>query len=130
VIDEVNILQATRRAMQQAAGELQPGPEFLLVDALNIPDIPIRQFPIIKGDCLSISIACASIIAKVDRDQLMRTYDDLYPGYGFANHKGYGTREHLTSLMKKGPSPIHRLSFEPVKSRFGSQTKVQLNLFE
>jgi len=130
VIDQVNILQATKQAMHRASSGLQPGPDYILVDALRIPEIEVPQFPIIKGDCLSISIACASIIAKVERDRLMEVYDDLYPGYGFAAHKGYGTREHLSTLMKKGPSPIHRFSFEPIKSRFGPQDIIQLNLFE
>jgi ribonuclease HII len=115
-IDQQNILQATLEAMRSAVLELVPRPDFLLVDAVKIPDMKIVQYPLIKGDSLSISIACASIIAKVERDQIMQTYDHIYPGYGFARHKGYATREHLAALEKLGPSPIHRGSFEPVRS--------------
>lgn len=115
-IDQKNILQATLEAMRVAVGELWPRPDFLLIDAVKIPDMKIIQYPIVKGDSLSISIACASIIAKVERDQIMRTYDQIHPGYGFARHKGYATREHLAALKKLGPSPIHRCSFEPVRS--------------
>jgi ribonuclease HII len=118
-IDEINILNATRRAMSAAVRELQVKPDLLLIDALKINDIPIRQQSIIKGDSLSISIACASILAKVERDAAMQVYDRLYPGYGFARHKGYATREHLEALTRLGPSPIHRRSFEPVKSMVG-----------
>ncbi|MCX5780816.1 MAG: ribonuclease HII, partial [Firmicutes bacterium] len=115
-IDQKNILQATLEAMRLAVGELWPRPDFLLIDAVKIPDMKIIQYPIVKGDSLSISIACASIIAKVERDQIMGTYDQIHPGYGFARHKGYATREHLIALKKLGPSPIHRCSFEPVRS--------------
>ena len=118
-IDQENILRATKEAMHTAVNELQPIPDFLLVDAVRIPAINIRQYPIIKGDSLSISIACASIIAKVERDQSMQAYDSIYPGYGFARHKGYATREHIIALENKGPVPIHRASFEPVKSILG-----------
>lgn len=115
-LDEINILNATREAMRLAVENLYPQPNFLLIDALSLPDIRIRQRAIIKGDSLSVSIACASIIAKVERDAAMESFDRLYPGYGFIRHKGYATREHLESLLAKGPSPIHRRSFEPVKS--------------
>ncbi len=115
-IDQKNILQATKEAMHSAVNELRPMPDFLLVDAVQIPALNIRQYPIIKGDSLSISIACASIIAKVERDQSMQAYDSIYPGYGFARHKGYATREHIMALANKGPVPIHRASFQPVKS--------------
>lgn len=115
-IDQKNILQATLEAMRTAVLELVPCPDFLLVDAVKIPDMKIVQYPIIKGDSLSISIACASIIAKVERDQVMHTYDQIYPGYGFARHKGYATREHLAALAQLGSCPIHRGSFEPVRS--------------
>lgn len=115
-IDKKNILQATLEAMRIAVLELVPRPDFLLIDAVKIPDMKIVQYPLIKGDSLSISIACASIIAKVERDQIMMTYDDIYPGYGFCRHKGYATREHLTALATLGPSPIHRCTFEPVRS--------------
>jgi len=129
-IDARNILQATQEAMYIAVHELLPVPDFLLIDAVKIPDMEIKQYPIIKGDSLSISIACASIIAKVERDEAMQAYDGLYPGYGFARHKGYGTREHIAALMNLGPSPIHRGSFEPLKSILGNKETTQLNLFE
>jgi len=129
-IDEKNILQATKEAMRMAVNELRPRPDFLLIDAVRIPDIDIRQYPIIKGDSLSISIACASIVAKVERDCSMEAFDHLYPGYGFSKHKGYATREHILALDHYGPSPIHRGSFEPVKSILGGKYGVQPNLFE
>lgn len=129
-IDEINILNATRRAMSAAVRELQVKPDLLLIDALKITDIHIRQQSIIKGDSLSISIACASILAKIERDAAMEVYDVLYPGYGFARHKGYATREHMEALTRLGPCPIHRRSFEPVKSMVGeSQIGLQPGLF-
>lgn len=115
-LDDINILNATRKAMHIAVAELYPGPDFLLIDALKLSDIGIRQQSIIKGDSLSFSIACASILAKVERDASMEHFDLLYPGYEFAKHKGYATREHIKALMDKGPCAIHRSSFEPVKS--------------
>lgn len=118
-LDKVNILNATREAMYACVRELIVKPDLLLIDAVKIPDILINQQSIIKGDSLSISIACASILAKVERDQAMQAFDNLYPGYGFARHKGYATREHLEALARLGPSPIHRRSFEPVKSMAG-----------
>ncbi|MDD3364118.1 MAG: ribonuclease HII [Syntrophomonas sp.] len=129
-IDQQNILLATKEAMRTAVNELLPVPDFLLIDAVKIPDINIRQYPIIKGDSLSISIACASIIAKVERDQSMQAYDRIYPGYGFARHKGYATREHIIALENFGPTPIHRGSFEPVKSILGGAYGAQPNLFK
>jgi ribonuclease HII len=129
-IDQTNILQATKEAMRIAVKELLPVPDFLLIDAVKIPDIDIRQYPIIKGDSLSISIACASILAKVERDQSMQVYDSMYPGYGFAKHKGYATREHIRALENIGSTPIHRGSFEPVKSMFGGAYGAQPNIFE
>lgn len=129
-IDQKNILQATKEAMRTAVHELAFRPDFLLVDAVNIPDLDIKQYSIIKGDTLSISIACASIIAKVERDCVMQAYDSIYPGYGFARHKGYATREHIIALEGLGPTPIHRGSFEPVKTMLGIQNGVQLSLFE
>lgn len=129
-IDRKNILLATKEAMRTAVIELLPVPDFLLIDAVKIPDISIRQYPIIKGDSLSISIACASILAKVERDRSMQSYNDLYPGYGFASHKGYATRDHILALEKFGPAPIHRISFEPVRSIVGGSNGVQPNLFE
>ena len=111
VIDEINILQATYRAMQQAFKMLSPTPECTLNDAVTIPGISVRQVPIIKGDAKSASIAAASIIAKVTRDRLMKEYDKLYPEYGFASHKGYGSKMHMDALKKYGPCEIHRKTF-------------------
>lgn len=111
VIDDINILQATYRAMREAINELDVKPDILLNDAVNIPEVNIKQVPIIKGDAKSISIAAASIIAKVERDRLMAMYDELYPEYGFAKNKGYGSKEHIEALRKYGPCPIHRRSF-------------------
>jgi len=111
VIDEINILQATYEAMRQAVSKLSPEPACLLNDAVRIPDLPMRQVPIIKGDAKSASIAAASIIAKVTRDRLMREYDKLYPEYGFAGHKGYGSAAHMEAIRRLGPCPIHRMSF-------------------
>lgn len=110
-IDEVNILQATYLAMQQAVHQLDPQPQILLNDAVRIPNLEQKQVPIIKGDAKSLSIACASIIAKVTRDRLMREYDKLYPEYGFAGHKGYGCASHIEAIKTYGPCPIHRATF-------------------
>ena len=110
-IDEINILQATYEAMRQAIGKLEKEPDLLLNDAVTIPGVEIRQAPIIKGDAKSVSIAAASIIAKVTRDRLMVQYDEIYPEYGFASNKGYGAAAHLEALKKYGPTPIHRRSF-------------------
>ena len=110
-IDEINILQATYEAMREAISKLHPQPDLLLNDAVTIPQVSIRQIPIIKGDAKSISIGAASIIAKVTRDRLMREYDQLFPGYGFAKNKGYGGEAHIEALKKYGPTPIHRKSF-------------------
>ena len=110
-IDEINILQATYEAMRMAIGELDPVPDLLLNDAVTIPEVTIRQVPIIKGDAKSISIAAASIIAKVTRDRLMTEYEKTYPGYGFAANKGYGSAEHIAAIRELGPTPIHRRSF-------------------
>ncbi|MCD7980941.1 MAG: ribonuclease HII [Clostridiales bacterium] len=110
-IDEINILQATYEAMREAVEKLSPQPTLLLNDAVTIPDVAIRQVPIIKGDAKSISIGAASIIAKVTRDRLMTEYDAVMPEYGFAAHKGYGSAAHIAALRKYGPSPIHRRSF-------------------
>jgi len=129
-IDQKNILQATKEAMRTAVYELTPRPDFLLVDAVSIPDLEIEQYPIIKGDTLSISIACASIIAKVERDNIMYNFDSMFPGFGFAKHKGYATREHIIALENLGPTTIHRGSFEPVKTMLGDQNGLQPSLFE
>ena len=110
-IDEINILQATYEAMREAVSKLEVTPQILLNDAVTIPQITIPQVPIIKGDAKSISIAAASIVAKVTRDRLMREYDRIMPEYGFASNKGYGSKEHIEAIKKYGPTPIHRRSF-------------------
>lgn len=110
-IDEINILQATYEAMRQAVSKLPVVPQILLNDAVTIPGITIPQVPIIKGDAKSVSIAAASIVAKVTRDRLMREYDKIMPQYGFASNKGYGSREHIEAIKKYGPTPIHRRTF-------------------
>lgn len=110
-IDEINILQATYEAMREAISKLSVKPDVLLNDAVKIPQVDIRQVPIIKGDAKSVSIAAASIIAKVTRDRLMEEYDKVLPGYGFASNKGYGSAEHIAALKEIGPAPIHRQSF-------------------
>ncbi|HIU75364.1 MAG TPA: ribonuclease HII [Candidatus Pelethocola excrementipullorum] len=110
-IDEINILQATYEAMREAVGKLEVKPQILLNDAVTIPEVVIPQVPIIKGDARSISIAAASIVAKVTRDRLMVEYDKLMPEYGLASNKGYGSAEHIQALKQHGPSPIHRASF-------------------
>ncbi len=110
-IDEINILQATYEAMREAVGQLSIVPDLLLNDAVTIPEVAIRQVPIIKGDAKSISIGAASIVAKVTRDRLMVQYDEVYPAYGFAANKGYGAQMHIEALKKYGPCPIHRKTF-------------------
>ncbi len=110
-IDEINILQATYEAMRQAIKNLAVRPDILLNDAVTIPEVDIKQIPIIKGDAKCLSIAAASIVAKVARDTLMKQYDEIYPGYGFASNMGYGTAEHIAALKRLGPTPIHRRSF-------------------
>lgn len=115
VIDQVNIYEATKLAMLEAIQELDPRPQHLLIDAMKL-DLPISQTSIIKGDANSLSIAAASIVAKVTRDQMMATYDQEYPGYDFTQNAGYGTSNHLEGLEKHGVTPIHRRSFEPIKS--------------
>ena len=115
VIDQVNIYEATKLAMMEAIGQLEPQPQHLLIDAMRL-DLPISQTSIIKGDANSLSIAAASIVAKVTRDQMMEEFDREYPGYDFAQNAGYGTAKHLAGLDKLGVTPIHRRSFEPIKS--------------
>ncbi len=110
-IDEINVLQATYEAMREAVGQLSIVPDLLLNDAVTIPEVAIRQVPIIKGDAKSISIGAASIVAKVTRDRLMVQYDEVYPAYGFAANKGYGAQMHIEALKKYGPCPIHRKTF-------------------
>jgi ribonuclease HII len=113
IIDEINIYWASKRAMEDAVGKLTLRPDHLLVDAMCL-DCDCAQTPIIHGDALSASIAAASIIAKVERDAMMREFDTLYPGYGLASNKGYGAPQHVKALREKGPTPLHRLSFAPV----------------
>ena len=110
-IDEINILQATYEAMREAIKGLGVQPGLLLNDAVTIPGIEIPQIPIVKGDAKSVSIAAASILAKVTRDHMMMEYDEIYPCYGFGKHKGYGTKAHIEALKTLGPCPIHRGSF-------------------
>ena len=111
LIDEINILQATYEAMREAINALEKTPDILLVDAVHIPDINIKQVGIVKGDAKSVNIAAASILAKVTRDRIMAEYDKIYPDYGFASNKGYGTATHIAALKEVGPCAIHRKSF-------------------
>ncbi|MDD2271417.1 MAG: ribonuclease HII [Desulfuromonadaceae bacterium] len=115
VIDQINILQATRCAMLAAVKQLIPQPDYLLIDGISTIESTIAQKTIKKGDSLSLSIAAASIIAKVTRDRLMIEMDSKYPGYGFSGHKGYGSASHMDAIKRLGPSPIHRLTFRGVK---------------
>ena len=110
-IDEINILQATYEAMREAVAGLAVKPDVLLNDAVTIPGLDILQVPIIKGDAKSLSIAAASILAKVTRDRMMAGYEEMFPGYGFAKHKGYGTAAHIAAIRELGPCPIHRRTF-------------------
>lgn len=121
VIDAQGLTKARRLAMKLAIEQLSPPPECLLIDYLHLPEVPLPQKGIINGDRLCFSIACASIMAKVTRDHLMEEMDKTYPGYGLARHKGYGTREHLASLRRLGPCPIHRQSYQPVKDVTGQE---------
>ncbi|MDI6792552.1 MAG: ribonuclease HII [bacterium] len=114
-IDRINILQATYEAMREAIVNLKTSPEFILVDGRAIPGLTIPQRPLVDGDRLSLSIAAASVIAKVIRDQIMMDYDREYPEYGFARHKGYGTKAHREAIAKLGPCKIHRRSFAPIR---------------
>ncbi|MBE9515238.1 MAG: ribonuclease HII [Chloroflexi bacterium] len=123
VIDSVNILKATKLAMIQAVERLPKKPNFLLIDRLGLSQCPIPQMGITRGDKTCLSIACASIIAKVTRDHIMEDLDRIYPGYGFARHKGYGTRRHVSCLRELGPSPVHRLYFSPVRNVTGVQSR-------
>lgn len=115
VIDAQGIIKATRLAMKLAIDQLSPPPQHLLIDYMLLPEVPLPQKGITDGDNLCLSIACASIVAKVARDRLMVELDRLHPGYGLAEHKGYGTKGHLACLRRLGPSPIHRRSFQPVR---------------
>jgi ribonuclease HII len=115
VIDAQGIIRATRLAMQSAIKQLVPPPQYLLIDYMLLPEVSLPQKGMTDGDSLCFSIACASIMAKVTRDRLMVELDAVYPGYGLAEHKGYGTKQHLACLRRQGPCPIHRRSFRPVK---------------
>ena len=130
-IDFVNIYQASRMAMRMAVNRLNPAPDFLLVDAVHI-DLPLPQRGLIKGDARCHAIAAASILAKVERDACMRVWDEIFPAYGLAAHKGYSTPEHYQALEQYGPTPLHRLSFEPVRahSRFPIVYNPQMQLFD
>ena len=127
MIDERNILQATKYAMREALSQLTIPPQALLLDAIHLPDIELLQRSIIKGDELCLSIAAASIIAKVTRDRIMVQLHDHFPAYGFAQHKGYGTEDHLAALHKHGATPHHRRSFAPVRELFGLFQDEELN---
>jgi ribonuclease HII len=113
-IDAWNIYQASRQAMVAAISQINPFPDYLLLDALEL-DLPIEQKALIHGDARSVSIAAASILAKVERDRRMEEFHDLYPQYGLAQNKGYGTPDHLEALRRHGPSPLHRYSYAPVR---------------
>jgi len=126
VIDSVNILKATKLAMIQAVEKLPKQPNFILIDRVTLSQCPIPQRGITRGDKTCLSIACASIVAKVTRDHMMEEFDRIYPGYGFAQHKGYGTGGHVSCLQKLGPSPIHRLYFAPVRNAIASQNPPSL----
>jgi ribonuclease HII len=115
MIDQINILQAAHRAMHLALSQLAPSPEHALVDGRRVRTLTIPHTPIIKGDCRSYSIAAASVLAKVTRDHIMKDLDALYPDYGFAEHKGYSTPQHLDAIARLGPCPIHRKSFSPFR---------------
>ena len=115
LVDRINILQATRHAMLEAVSQLAPQPDYILIDGISTINSPVPQKTIKKGDSLSLSIAAASIIAKVTRDRLMRELDKVHPGYGFSGHKGYGSALHMEAIRRLGPSPVHRLTFGGVK---------------
>ena len=115
VVDSQGLTKARQLAMKRAINQLAPPPEVLLIDYFTLPEVPLPQKGVTDGDSLCFAIACASIVAKVARDRMMCDFDSLYPGYGLAQHKGYGTRQHLACLRRLGPSPVHRQSFQPVK---------------
>jgi ribonuclease HII len=126
-IDLLNILQATHKGMRIAVGSLEIA-QFALIDGLPVPNMPIPSKAVVKGDEKSASIAAASILAKVYRDRIMDKYSETYTDYGFAENKGYGTKTHLEAIAKYGPCPIHRKTFEPVKSLLNNELKVQMDL--
>jgi ribonuclease HII len=115
MVDKRNVVGATRYAMEQALTSLNPAPDYLLIDHLKLPSLNLPQAAFAKADSISLTVAAASIIAKVTRDRLMREYSAAYPGYAFERHKGYGTAAHRAALAKLGPSPLHRLSYSPVQ---------------
>ncbi|MFY9821908.1 MAG: ribonuclease HII [Thermoanaerobaculia bacterium] len=117
IIDRINILEATRRAMRQALSRLRPAPDCAVIDAVALSGLRFPCFPVVRGDCFSYAVACASIVAKVERDRTMVELDRSYPQYGFAAHKGYSVPEHLAALSTYGPSPVHRLTFQRVLPR-------------
>jgi ribonuclease HII len=125
VIETKGIVKATRLAMRAAVQQLDPAPEYLLIDYMHLPEVDLPQRGIVDGDALCLSIACASIIAKVTRDRLMVALDDKYPGYGLARHKGYGTKYHIECLRRLGPCPIHRRTFQPVTEILLQQRLIQ-----
>jgi ribonuclease HII len=127
-IDSLNILEATRLAMRRAIDNLTPAPDYLLIDAVTLPAVRIPLRPIVKGDALSLSIAAASIIAKVTRDHLMSAYHATFPQYNFLSHKGYGTAEHLRMLARFGPCSIHRRTFAPVREAILSAPAAELSV--
>jgi ribonuclease HII len=131
MIDHVNIYQASRMAMRMAVMRLDPRPDFVLSDAVPL-DLPMPQRPLIDGDARCHAIAAASIVAKVHRDQCMRVWDKVFPAYGLASHKGYSTPEHIQAIRRYGLTPLHRLSFEPVRARslFPVEYDPQMALFE
>jgi ribonuclease HII len=126
IIDRINILQATHRAMNEALAGLSPAPQHALVDGLRVKSMRVPQTPLVKGDARSYSIAAASVLAKVTRDRLMHEYDREFPAYGFAEHKGYGTPAHLTAIATHGPCAIHRKSFSPMRPK---ELKPETGLF-
>ena len=130
-IDSINIYQASRLAMRMAVTRLDPAPDFLLIDAVPV-DLPLPQRPLIKGDMRCHAIAAASIVAKVYRDACMRVWDQVFPQYGLASHKGYSTPEHCQAIERFGPTPLHRLSFEPVRAHcpFPIDYNPQMDLFD
>ncbi|MBP3723474.1 MAG: ribonuclease HII [Selenomonadaceae bacterium] len=118
-IDRENIYKATQNGMYDAVLKLNPAPQKVLIDAMPLDKLPVPSLSIVKGDAKSASIAAASILAKVTRDRFMKEIDAVYPEYGFKNHKGYGTKAHIEAIKKYGPCPLHRISFEPIKSMVG-----------
>jgi ribonuclease HII len=126
VIDTSGMTRAVQIAMRNAVEQLKPAAQYVLIDYFTIPDIPVPQKGVIEGDSVCVSIACASIVAKVTRDRIMIEMDKTFPGYGLARHKGYGTGEHMACLKKLGPCPIHRRSFAPVRAVIERQIELDL----